>query len=234
MNIKKVLIFASLLLSLILIYFIFRNLSAESPSASELLESQDTLIESSEVGLPATLPEEENTFLNQNEFEEKLAEFLKEVGELQQDPEQAEMNLEFFAESLKKDELNVLKDRALDPGNDGDARALAIYILNLNGSQESMKLLSDIILSELESFSDPRLTEQEHLLRSMAVEGLAHPHEKNFAINLINNLSSKTKDSQILDRLQRTKAYLEGKAPKPVYQDLEALEKIISFPDASN
>jgi len=146
------------------------------------------------------------------------------VSRLQDHPEETQTRLKELASQLKDSDVSLLRDLALDPHADGDARFLSVYILGLSDLEKAQESLETIALTPLPPSHDARLTNQEEILRAEAVESLRQTEG-------LKRVLAGTDNSFLGDRAQRNLLYREGKVrASPEQQDQMALTQLLKKP----
>jgi len=155
--------------------------------------------------------------------------FFKEasmVGQLQRDPDQAELRMQVLADRLTPLEISFLSSIASDINRNGDERSMAIEVLSLNTSFDAHRALKDFI--ENESFGFGAQVDFELALRAQAIEGLVNYTDKSAVIESLVYLKAKTRYSFLNEREERALSFVRGYTPAPEKIDNEALKQLIT------
>lgn len=152
----------------------------------------------------------------------------RQIGLIDEHPDQTEKRLKELAYSLKPKDLRELKQKTLNMSLNGDDRMLSVYLLSLSQHENTAQLLEDIAATPIQIPKDQyRQYEFENVLRSQAIEGLQNRENKNQAISSLSKLISKLSDSYLLNRSQIALSHRTNNTDKVEAQDLNALKKIV-------
>ncbi|HEY8271380.1 MAG TPA: hypothetical protein VIG33_10875 [Pseudobdellovibrionaceae bacterium] len=143
------------------------------------------------------------------------------MSQLNDHPEEVEKRLKDLAEKMQEADVPELQATALNTSLNGDQRFLSVYILGESSLPKAQESLETIATAPIPTMSEARLTNQEEIIRSQAVESLRQPESLKRVLAQVNN-------SFVVDRAQRSLLYREGKVSRaPEQQDQEALSKLI-------
>lgn len=157
------------------------------------------------------------------------ADFVKEslsIGQIQNDPDQAELRLQVMADNLTAEQIKYLSTVLTDLNLNGDERTLAVELLSLNTGLEAHQALKAFVENEIFGFG--ARVDFELALRAQAVEGLVNCSDKSVVAQSLDYLKQKTKYSFLHDREERALNFVKGYADSPQQQDNEALKKLIT------
>lgn len=151
------------------------------------------------------------------------------IGAIDPDPQLTEQRLAAVVAELDSDEIVWLKDRALSPDTEGDARFFAAYLLALSsvaGGEPSLTALREIALAPVPRHKNQSLVELERQIRAQAVEGLSRARGQPAARDALLDVVAQQPDEFLRDRAHRgIHAWQTGKPVEE--QDREALGKIL-------
>ncbi|MCE3010403.1 MAG: hypothetical protein LW875_07310 [Proteobacteria bacterium] len=160
-------------------------------------------------------------------LEDFVTKMSQSISMPQASPEIEEQRLKEKALQLTTEELARLKKLALKNQVQQDSRFAALYLLSFSEKSEALDELYEIAGTPWPQDAPPRPQEFERALRSFAVEAMGLHPEKTRASGLLGRYLEKESDSFLFDRAQRTRNFLEGKAPHPRLQDEKALRKLL-------
>lgn len=197
--------------------------SSKAPSA--------TTTERQFPGIPNAIEDNTATSSKEEEFHNKLKIESRKIGQVSDDPQQIERQLNNWASTFSELELKILQNEALSMNLPGDERFFSVDLLARNRSALTQGLLEEIVVAPLPTQfgSDPstaRSFEFELILRQRALDGVAEGDKKQ-ALEAIKRVLQKTENPSIADRAHRHQAHLEGKAPTVVEQERQALQQLL-------
>lgn len=96
------------------------------------------------------------------------------IGHIDENPEATKQKLVEYVEALDVEGFATLANLALNVKNNGDQRFLAVYLMALSTSEIVVDHLMDVAEAPMPSARmDERLMDQEIIIRTQALEGLA-------------------------------------------------------------
>jgi hypothetical protein len=153
----------------------------------------------------------------------------KRIGGLTRDPAAMDNEITNFAKALKQEQIKLLYQIVISTYQTGDEKLTATELLVRSNHPTTISLLTGIINADPAKISSALPIQQEYkAFQMLAIEGLATkakaaPEAK----RALNELVSKTTDSQLLDRIHRGLWALDGRAPSPEEQDMAALKELL-------
>ncbi|MBC7420237.1 MAG: hypothetical protein H7328_05865 [Bdellovibrio sp.] len=162
-------------------------------------------------------------------FEERFKSETLQIASLQASPGQVEQRLEALALSMTSNDIQSLSKIMQNPARNSDERAMAVEILSLKKTPESLRALEGFVKTHQPTTKEnwSRSQEFESVMRAQAVEGIAAYPEKDLALTSLNSLSQQVDESFLLDRIMRSSVSVKGKAAATEQQDDAALKKLI-------
>ena len=113
--------------------------------------------------------------------EEFIHQEARAMGKTDQTPTTTKERLQTIADRLEKRDLTQLLKLAIDFKRNGDERFLSVYLMSLSQHPQAAATLMGVALTPFpQQKLDPRLYDQEVVIRSQALEGIARqkPPEK--------------------------------------------------------
>lgn len=95
------------------------------------------------------------------------------VGAIDPDPKATEARLREVAAALRPEEFDWLRDQALNPKENADARFFATYLVALSGQAGSLSALRAIVISPLPKTKIEAQLDLERQIRAQGMEGLS-------------------------------------------------------------
>ena len=161
-------------------------------------------------------------FESKKSFSELVSEEAGAVARLTDKPDEVHKRLKDLASQMKEEQVDVLKEKALNTTLNGDERFLSVYVLGESALQAAQEGLEAIAAAPIPKLHDARMTVQEEIIRGQAIESLREPDR------LRRIFTGATADNKFLmDRVHRTLNYRQGKVSSPEKQDQEILGKIL-------
>lgn len=227
---KKYLLFG-IILALGLIFMGRYNLKKPSYESNEVdttTPPQNTSINAEPI--PST-PSEKNTIAPATpSFKESFDQISQSIGTTTTHPEEADQAITNLAIKIDSAQLKELYSKITSQKFSGDDKLLATELLIRSPLAGSLNYLKQIASQSAEEIAAHSSVNQQEFqaIQMIAVEGLAQkPQFKNEAKAALNELSQKTEDPVLLDRIHRTRLTLDGKVSPPEVQDQKALEQVL-------
>lgn len=196
--------------------YTYMSLSEVEKQTSTVPVSVQLSPKAAEATKNANLAESKKTF---SELVRKEADA---VALLTDKPDEVQKHLKDLAGQMKEEQVEVLKEKALNTTLNGDERFLSVYVLGESPLQMAQESLEQIASAPIPKLHDSRMTVQEEIIRGQAIESLREPDR------LKRVLASAIADNKFLmDRAHRTLNYRQGKVSSPEKQDQEVLGKIL-------
>lgn len=143
------------------------------------------------------------------------------MSQLNDHPEEVQKRLKDLADKMQETDVPALQETVLNIALSGDQRFLSVYILGESNLSKAQESLEAIAISPIPDMHEARLTNQEEVIRSQAVESLRKPESLKRVLAQIDN-------TFITDRAQRNLHFREGKvSSSPEQQDQKALTQLL-------
>lgn len=223
---KKVGWTAVLVAAVVLVYVVYERALQNPNESSEIVSIQD-IAPGAPVGTrsnvmdvhpdPVKSVPSEATKANPGEAS-SVIEFVEQeslrVGQTDSNPEQTQQRLNEFADQLSPGQAQTLFQTSLDQKISGDQRFLSAYILSLSDQTHVFDALDRLATAPI-SISPkeaPRLYEQEVMIRTQALEGLASL-PKDQALAALSSYLDKIQEPLLIRHTQRLIAQIERANP---------------------
>ncbi|MCX7978007.1 MAG: hypothetical protein N2578_03295 [Bdellovibrionaceae bacterium] len=148
----------------------------------------------------------------------------QDLSRLQSDPEASDALLDQLAQEISLDALGAaLRDSSVEM----DLRFLAAELIARINKTDKIPLVLEMLGHTRRGPSSDIRHSEDFAIQARLLEGLGNLSDKATAVQTLDRIIENSEDILIVDRAQRTRTWLLGRAPSPVEQDQEALRKIL-------